>query len=103
MLLELFKEIVSVCSGITVVIGFVVFAVKPFRSKLLGTKRIEDGQRCLLRSEMLRVYYANKDNEKIRQYAYENFEYCYKAYKELGGNSFVDHIKREVDTWEIVT
>lgn len=102
-LLELLKEIASASSQITVIVGVIVLFVKPLRMKLLGTKKIEDGQKCLLRAEMLRVYYANKDSQKIRQYAFENFVLCYKAYKELGGNSFIDHIKSEVDTWEVVS
>lgn len=62
-----------------------------------------NGMRCLLRSEMLRTYYHNKDNEKIRQYEKENFVYLYKAYKALKGNSFIDDIYKEVRTWEVVT
>jgi hypothetical protein len=26
---------------------------------------------------------------------------CYKAYKKLGGNSFIDHIYEEMETWEV--
>lgn len=62
-----------------------------------------NGMKCLLRSEMLRTYYHNKDAEKIRQYEYENFIFLYKAYKALKGNSFIDKIYKEVQTWEIVT
>ena len=39
-----------------------------------------DGQRCLLRSEMLRIYYHNRDRGEIRQYEYENFVLLYEAY-----------------------
>jgi hypothetical protein len=52
---------------------------------------------------MLRIYYHNKDDEKIRQYEYENFVFLYEAYKALKGNSFIDKIYKEVSTWEIVT
>ena len=62
-----------------------------------------NGMRCLLRSEMLRTYYHNKDAEKIRQYEYENFVMLYEAYKALGGNSFIDKIYREVKKWKVVT
>lgn len=61
------------------------------------------GIKCLLRSEMLRTYYGNKDNGKIRQYELENFIKLYKAYKALKGNSFIDKIYNEVMTWEVVT
>lgn len=64
---------------------------------------IINGMRCLLRSEMLRIYYHNKENGTIRQYELENFVYLYKAYKALKGNSFIDKIYEEVMTWEVIT
>lgn len=65
--------------------------------------RIADGQKCTLRSDMLRIYYHNKEAERVRQYEYENFVLLYNAYKALGGNSFIDKIYDEVRTWEIIT
>lgn len=65
--------------------------------------KLVNGQKCQLRSEMLRTYYHNKDARKIRQYEYENFVYLYEAYKALKGNSFIDKIYKEVQTWEIET
>ena len=55
-----------------------------------------------LRSEMLRIYYHNREREVIRQYEYENFVILYEAYKALKGNSFIDKIYSEVKNWEIV-
>ena len=62
-----------------------------------------NGLKCLLRSEMLRIYYHHKDNEKIRQYELENFVFLYKAYKALKGNSFIDKIYTEVMSWEVIS
>ena len=62
-----------------------------------------NGMKCLLRDAMLRIYYHNKDSEKIRQYEKENFVLLYKAYKALKGNSFIDDIYAEVRTWEVVS
>lgn len=62
-----------------------------------------NGMKCQLRSDMLHIYYQNKDNERIRQYELENFIYLYKAYKALHGNSFIDKIYKEVMEWEVVT
>lgn len=64
---------------------------------------IIQGIKCLLRSEMLRTYYCNKDKEQIRQFELENFIALYKAYKALKGNSFIDKIYKEVMSWEVVT
>lgn len=65
--------------------------------------KLINGQKCQLRSDMLEIYYHNKDTRKIRQYEYENFIYLYEAYKALKGNSFIDKIYKEVQKWEIVT
>ena len=64
---------------------------------------IIQGIKCLLRSEMLRTYYHNKDSETIRQYELENFIALYKAYKALRGNSFIDKIYKEVMSWEVIS
>lgn len=62
-----------------------------------------NGMKCLLRTEMLRTYYHNKDRGKIRQYELENFVFLYKAYKALKGNSFIDKINKEVMEWEVIS
>lgn len=64
--------------------------------------KITNGQKCQLRSEMLQIYYHNKDTKTIRQYEKENFLMLYEAYKALKGNSFIDTIYKEVVTWETV-
>lgn len=70
---------------------------------IVWTSKVANGQKCQLRNEMLRMYYKNKDTEKIRQYEKENFVYCYEAYKALKGNSFIDDIYNEVRTWEVIS
>lgn len=100
---EILSNIAGLCSTATVILTAILFFVKPLREKALGTKDIKEGQKCLLRAEMLRTYYKNRSEDKIRQYEYENFVFCYKAYKMLGGNSFIDHIKNEIDEWEVLT
>ena len=62
-----------------------------------------NGLKCLLRSEMLQIYYRNRESKTIRQYEYENFLFLYRAYKALKGNSFIDKIYSEVKEWEVVT
>lgn len=63
--------------------------------------KIANGQKCQLRSEMLRIYYRNQKIGKIRQYEYENFVMLYEAYKALKGNSFIDKIYKEIQSWEV--
>ena len=66
-------------------------------------KRITEGTKCQLRSDMLSIYYHNREAETIRQYEFENFVLCYDAYKALGGNSFIEHIWTEVNKWEVLS
>lgn len=70
---------------------------------LLAVSKVCNGQRCLLRSDMLSIYYHNREKKTIRQYEYENFVMLYEAYKALKGNSFIDKIYSEVKEWDIVT
>ena len=84
--------LVALITEIGVVLGVVIPIV-------VNVKKISSGTKCQLRSEMLRIYYHHKDKEVIRQYEYENFVYLYEAYKALKGNSFIDKIYKEVQTW----
>lgn len=70
---------------------------------IVSIRKISNGTKCQLRSEMLRIYYHNRETEKIRQYEYENFVFLYEAYKALKGNSFIDKIYSEVKTWDVIT
>ena len=70
---------------------------------IIWVRKVAEGTKCQLRSEMLRTYYHNKDDKKIRQFEYENFVFLYEAYKALKGNSFIDKIYEEVQSWEIIT
>lgn len=81
-------------------IGVLVGALVPI---VVAIKRISNGTKCQLRSEMLRIYYHNHLSERIRQYEYENFVFLYEAYKALGGNSFIDKIYNEVKSWDITS
>ena len=88
--------IVALVGEITVLTG-VLAPIVAWVSKLV------EASKCQLRTEMLRIYYHNKDLKKIRQYEYENFVFLYEAYKALKGNSFIDKIYAQVKTWEIIT
>ncbi len=81
-------------------IGVLIGVILPV---IVSIRRVANGTKCQLRSEMLRIYYHNREQGRIRQYEYENFTLLYEAYKALGGNSFIDRIRQEVNRWEIVT
>ena len=88
---------------ITALVGEVITLLGVVVSYIVSISKVMDGQRCLLRSEMLRIYYHNRDKGEIRQYEYENFVLLYEAYKKLKGNSFIDKIYEEVKKWKVIT
>jgi hypothetical protein len=81
-------------------VGVLLGAIRPLWKSI---KRIANGQKSLLRSDMLQIYYHNRKDGIIRQYEYENFVCLFEAYKALGGNSFIDRIYKEVQSWQIVS
>ena len=87
--------IVTLITEITILLGVVTPVI-------ISVKKISNGTKCQLRSEMLRIYYRHRESNTIRQYEYENFVMLYEAYKALKGNSFIDKIYKEVQTWEII-
>lgn len=92
-------EIVSGILVLTTAFGKLWKSIQTIDKK---QEAVVEGQRCQLRSDMLHIYYKNKDDKKIHQYESENFTLMYTAYKALNGNSFIDIIKEEVTKWEII-
>lgn len=88
--------IVTLITEIGVLIGVIVPVIA-------SIKKIAEGTKCQLRSEMLRIYYHNIKTGEIRQYEYENFVMLYEAYKALNGNSFIDKIYEEIHDLNIVS
>ena len=81
-------------------IGVLVGVIIPV---LASIRKMKNGMKCQLRSDMLTIYYHDKETRKIRQYELENFVALYEAYKALGGNSFIDKIYDEVMAWEVIS
>ena len=81
-------------------VGVLVGVIVPI---VISINKISTAQRCQLRSEMLRTYYHHVEEKEIRQYEYENFVALYEAYKVLKGNSFIDKIYKEVQSWEVIS
>ncbi len=93
------SDITAIVAFITETSALIGFAI----SFLVIIRKIVEGVRCQLRSEMLRCYYHNREAKTIRQYELENFVKLYNAYKALKGNSFIDKIYNEVMEWEVIT
>lgn len=88
---------------IITLIGEITVLISVITPVIISIRKIANGTRCQLRSEMLRLYYHHRDCKTIRQFEYENFVFLYEAYKALKGNSFIDRIYSEVKTWRIET
>ena len=88
----------DICSIVTCA----ALLIRPVREWLLGTEALREGQRCLLRAEILRIYYRHQPDKQLREYEFKNMQQCYEAYKALKGNSFIDRIHAEMQEWEII-
>ena len=101
--MESLSKLAALCSEITVILAALAMLIKPIRSKLLGLDKRTDALKCQLRHDMLHTYYRHRDDRTIRQYELEDFLFLYRGYKALGGNSFIDRIKSDIDEWEVVS
>ena len=95
--------VVDNITAITTLVAEIIALIGVVTPMILTVRKVANGTRCQLRSEMLRIYYHDRESRKIRQYEYENFVMLYEAYKALKGNSFIDRIYDEVKEWDIVT
>lgn len=87
--------IATLITEISILLGVIIPVIVVLR-------KIANGTKCQLRSDMLRIYYNNREHKRLRQYEYENFVMLYEAYKALKGNSFIDKIYKEIQSWEVV-
>lgn len=101
--MEWLPKLAEYCGYFSGIIAFLALVFKPVRDRLFGIKDLREAQKCMLRSDMLHTYYKHREEDKIRQYEKESFILEFKAYKALGGNSFIDDINKEVRSWEVIT
>ncbi len=99
--MEQLRTAAAYAGAICQIVTCVMLLVRPVREWILGTEEVREGQRCLLRSEILRIYYRNLEAKRLQEYEYRNLEKCFEAYKALKGNSFVEHIYEQMKEWEI--
>lgn len=98
-------DIAQYASYICSIAAAVVLLIKPIREKIFGYNAIRDGQVCILRSEILAIYYKHCDEDEptMRQYERENLDALYAAYKAEHGNSFIKDLYDEMRRWHIAT
>lgn len=90
------STLAALITEMSIIFGVIIWAYNKF-------KKSSEGIKCLLRSEMLQIYYRHKESGTLRQYELENFVMLYEAYKALGGNSFIDKIYEEVMQFKVIS
>ena len=74
-------------------VGIAIAIIAQLRASREATK-------CSLRNDILQIYTECKDQKKITLYQLEAISLSYELYKKLKGNSFVQAIYNEVQTYE---
>lgn len=59
-----------------------------------------EGTKCSLRNDILQIYNQYKDKKEIPLYDFEATTLSYSLYKKYHGNSFVDSVMAEMQTWK---
>lgn len=65
-------------------------------------KSIHRGIKCTLRNDIVEIYETCKPTKEITKFQYETVCLSYEEYKKLKGNSFVDKLMSELETFKIV-
>lgn len=87
------KFIVSYWAQISFVLGLIIGFVKLEYAYREGTK-------CSLRNDILQIYNQYREKKEIPLYDFEALSLSYSVYKKYKGNSFVDSIWSEAQTWK---
>lgn len=59
-----------------------------------------EGTKCSLRNDILQIYNQYRNEKAIPLYDFEALSLSYGLYKKYKGNSFVDSIWAETQTWK---
>lgn len=85
---------VIVSSITTGIIGYFMGKIKSYKNR---DKRQEEALKCLLRSSITSKYYVYSELGEIPYYEKENIDIMFEQYKNMGGNSYVETIVKEIN------
>lgn len=90
------EEIISTAIGVLVTgtIGYLVGIVRNYKRR---DNNQEEALKCLLRSNITSKYYVYTEMKAIPTYEKENINYMFEQYKNMGGNSYVDNMVKEIN------
>lgn len=80
----------------------ITFFIGEISALFVFVKSIQRGTKCSLRNDILEIYDKCKDTKKITMYQLSSVHLSFEEYQKLKGNSFVEKIVKEMDTFEIV-
>jgi AAA15 family ATPase/GTPase len=95
------EKIISTAIGVIVtaivtgIIGYLTGKMKGYKRR---DTRQEEALKCLLRSNITSKYYVYSELKEIPYYEKENIDRMFEQYKNMGGNSYVDTIVREINS-----
>ena len=58
---------------------------------------LKEGVLCLLRDSLIKAHEKYMKEGTITMHGYQNWMLMYRAYKALGGNGMIDHMKDEIE------
>ena len=96
------RMFITILSDFLLISTVLSLLIPPIRKRILGQKSMEDGQKTILRSEIVKIYYKNRENQTLRLYEIENLCALYTAYTARKGNSFVKKIYDEMTEWKVI-
>ena len=85
---------VVITSVTTTLLGCIALFYKREKARTEGIK-------CLLRADIVNQYYEYCDKQCMPFYKKEAIAKEYEAYKVLGGNSFIEDMMNEINTWRV--
>jgi len=86
-------------------LGYSVRALKTYKDEMIRKRENEliqnEALKILLQSNLTNTHFAYKQLGSIPDYVYKNWLNLFKIYKKLGGNDYVDTLKKQMAGWEI--
>lgn len=93
---QIIKSVINY--AVPLVLGFLIAKVVNYRKKNDGLK---NAMMTMLQSNISNTYFLYEPAKIIPDYLYKNTLNEFKAYKQLGGNDYIEHIMIKMETWEI--
>lgn len=86
-------------------LGYCLNAIKNYKANIKREKENENIQnealKTLLQSNLTNTYFVYQELGEIPDYVFKNWSNLFKIYKRLGGNDYIDTLKKKMAKWEI--